>query len=47
VQGLRLRGGGSVDFSWNGEGVVRNAHVVGRSQSVRIVNVLGEVVVES
>jgi alpha-L-fucosidase 2 len=47
VQGLRLRGGGEVDFSWDDEGVVRNARVVGRTQSVKIVNVLGDVVVET
>jgi alpha-L-fucosidase 2 len=47
VQGLRLRGGGSVDFSWDGEGVVDEATVRGRSEIVRIVNKEGTVLVST
>jgi len=45
VKGLRLRGGGSVDFSWDGEGVVGEATVKGRREGVRIVNKEGTVLV--
>ncbi|KAL3481684.1 alpha-fucosidase A [Aspergillus californicus] len=45
VKGLRLRGGGVVDFGWDGEGVVRDVRVVSRGKDgrkVRLVNVRGD-----
>jgi alpha-L-fucosidase 2 len=44
VKSLRLRGGGVVDFSWDGEGVVESVEVVGKETggSVRLVNVKGD-----
>jgi alpha-L-fucosidase 2 len=42
VRGLRLRGGGSVDFSWDDKGVVDTVSNTGRAQNVRLVNVKGE-----
>ncbi|EIT77541.1 hypothetical protein AO1008_02787 [Aspergillus oryzae 100-8] len=45
VKGLRLRGGGSVDFSWDSEGLVDKASATGVSSNVRIVNVEGTVLV--
>ncbi|PIG85890.1 alpha-fucosidase A [Aspergillus arachidicola] len=45
VKGLRLRGGGSVDFSWNSKGLVDKASAEGVSTNVRIVNVEGTVLV--
>lgn len=41
VRGLRLRGGGSVDFSWDEGGMVRNATVHGRKKPLRMVNMQG------
>ncbi|KAJ4346217.1 hypothetical protein N0V95_005583 [Ascochyta clinopodiicola] len=38
VKGLALRGGGSVNFEWDGEGTVTKAEVKNRSTSLRIVN---------
>ena len=39
VKGLRLRGGGSVDFSWDAEGLVTQAKVSVRGrENVRLVN---------
>jgi alpha-L-fucosidase 2 len=46
VKGLRLRGGGKVDFNWDARGVVTGAHTIGRSKAVRIVNVEGKVLVQ-
>jgi alpha-L-fucosidase 2 len=44
VKGLRLRGGGTVEFSWDGEGVVQKATAVGSGgSSLKIVNVKGDV----
>lgn len=44
VKGLRLRGDGEVDFSWDDNGVVRSVSVVRKPVgSVKIVNVLGDV----
>ncbi|KAE8347155.1 hypothetical protein BDV24DRAFT_174697 [Aspergillus arachidicola] len=45
VKGLRLRGGGSVDFSWDSKGLVDKASAEGVSTNVRIVNVEGTVLV--
>ncbi|KAK1635000.1 Six-hairpin glycosidase-like protein [Colletotrichum phormii] len=45
VKGLRIRGGGVVDFGWDAEGVVKEAVVASGSRGggkVRIVNVKGE-----
>ena len=38
VRGLGLRGGGSVDFSWNSQGLVTMVNLVGRTKPVRLVN---------
>ncbi|KAF2025367.1 glycoside hydrolase family 95 protein-like protein [Setomelanomma holmii] len=46
VEGLRLRGGGSVDFSWNAQGLVTTANVQGRARAIRIVNKEGSVLAE-
>ncbi|KAG9257237.1 alpha-L-fucosidase, partial [Emericellopsis atlantica] len=46
VKGLRVRGAGTVDFSWDDEGVVDKASVEGLKSKVRFVNVKGEVVVK-
>lgn len=43
VKGLRLRGGGAVDFSWNDDGVVTAAALTGSRTTVRLVNVEGTV----
>lgn len=46
VKGLRIRGGGVVDFGWNGEGLVITATVSGGIGGVRILNVKGDVLCE-
>ncbi|KAF2138264.1 glycoside hydrolase family 95 protein [Aplosporella prunicola CBS 121167] len=46
VRGLRLRGGGSVAFTWDAEGVVTEARVEGRSKRLTVVNKRGDVLVE-
>jgi alpha-L-fucosidase 2 len=46
VKGLRLRGGGSVDFSWNAEGQVRTAKIRERRAPLRIVDKNGNVLAE-
>jgi alpha-L-fucosidase 2 len=43
VEGLRIRGGGVVDFEWDGSGIVREAKVKGRSRPVVLVNKKGNV----
>ncbi|RFU28792.1 hypothetical protein B7463_g7548, partial [Scytalidium lignicola] len=43
VKGLRLRGGGSVDFSWDDNGMVTSAILHSRSLAVKIVNMAGKV----
>lgn len=43
VKGLRLRGGGTVDFEWDSKGLVTKATLSGRSSSVKIVNKSGVV----
>ncbi|KAI1340847.1 glycoside hydrolase family 95 protein [Xylariaceae sp. FL0016] len=45
VEGLRIRGGGSVDFSWDDEGVVDRVSLNGVGDNVRFVNVEGTVLV--
>ncbi|CAL5867131.1 uncharacterized protein PFLUO_LOCUS1343 [Penicillium psychrofluorescens] len=42
VKGMRLRGGGSVDFSWDDRGVVDKVSTTGLAQNVRLVNVEGD-----
>ncbi|KAF3032418.1 hypothetical protein E8E12_000187 [Didymella heteroderae] len=46
VQGLTLRGGGSVDFEWDDEGLVTKAKIKGRTASVRILNKGNQILVE-
>ena len=43
VRGLRLRGGGSVSFKWNEQGLVTEAEVYDRVLPLRIVNKDGDV----
>lgn len=45
VQGLRVRGGGSVDFSWNNDGLVTSATLHGHPGAINIVNMAGKVLV--
>ncbi|KAI0009736.1 glycoside hydrolase family 95 protein [Xylariaceae sp. FL0662B] len=47
VRGLRIRGGGSVDFSWNDLGLVTNAVLSDSRTRVRLVNVQGELLAEA
>ncbi|KAK4497529.1 hypothetical protein PRZ48_011980 [Zasmidium cellare] len=47
VRGLRLRGGGIVDFSWDGDGMVTKAKLGGSQQAVRVVNKEGKVLAQS
>lgn len=42
VTGLTLRGGGTVDFTWDDQGIVTKAEVKNRSASLRIVNKGGD-----
>lgn len=42
VEGLRIRGGGVVDFSWGDDGVVTEASVRGSKTKVRLLNVNGD-----
>lgn len=46
VKGLRLRGGGSVDFGWDAAGLVTNATLSGRASAVKVVNKDGEVLAQ-
>jgi alpha-L-fucosidase 2 len=46
VKGLRLRGGGSVDFSWDENGIVDRAELHDRDVPLRVVNRNGDVVAE-
>lgn len=47
VKGLRLRGGGVVDFSWDDDGVVKDLKVVAKADGVGIVNIRGEELMRS
>ncbi|KAK5131381.1 hypothetical protein LTR08_000984 [Meristemomyces frigidus] len=47
VKGLRLRGGGSVDFSWDGNGLATEAALCDREGAVRVVNKDGTVLARS
>ncbi|KAF2128266.1 glycoside hydrolase family 95 protein [Dothidotthia symphoricarpi CBS 119687] len=46
VKGLRLRGGGFVDFGWDDKGVVTKATLEGRTTPLRVVNRDGTVLFE-
>ncbi|RFU29356.1 hypothetical protein B7463_g6983, partial [Scytalidium lignicola] len=46
VKGLRLKGGGIVDFKWDGNGVVTSASLTGREVPLVIINKDGKVLVE-
>jgi alpha-L-fucosidase 2 len=46
VRGLRLRGGGSVDFGWDEQGLVTHAQVRDRSSPVRLVDKNGFMLAE-
>ncbi|KAK4540890.1 hypothetical protein LTR36_008832 [Oleoguttula mirabilis] len=41
VKGLRLRGGGVVDFGWDAEGLVTEATLSGQSSALTVVNMKG------
>ena len=43
VKGLRLRGGGSVDFGWDMDGLVTKATLSGRETALKVVNKNGKV----
>jgi alpha-L-fucosidase 2 len=43
VKGLRLRGGGMVDFQWDESGVVTGAQTTGRTKTIMIANKEGKV----
>lgn len=47
VKGLRLRGGGQVDFTWDLNGLVVNANASGIAKGLRIVNKEGTILVGS
>ena len=47
VQGLRLRGGGSVDFDWDDRGLVTRAALHDRKSPLRLVNKEGNVLGET
>jgi alpha-L-fucosidase 2 len=44
VKGMRLRGGGAVDFAWDEQGMVNSAKVVGRKTPLRLVNKDGDAI---
>lgn len=46
VKGLTLRGGGSVDFEWDDNGIVTKAEIKSRTAPLRIVNKEDKVLVE-
>lgn len=43
VKGLRLRGGGKVDFEWDDTGLVKGAHMTGRVKPLTVVDKNGKV----
>ncbi|KAK4235693.1 Six-hairpin glycosidase-like protein [Achaetomium macrosporum] len=46
VRGLRLRGGGSVDFEWDANGLVMSATLKGREKPLRVVNKIATVLAQ-
>ncbi|KAH8816788.1 glycosyl hydrolase family 65, N-terminal domain-containing protein [Xylogone sp. PMI_703] len=46
VKGLRVRGGGIVDFKWDGNGVVTSASLINRESPLLIINRNGQVLVD-
>ena len=44
VRGMRLRGGGVVDFTWDEQGIVNSAKLVGREAPLRLVNKDGDTI---
>ncbi|GME42755.1 Glycoside hydrolase family 95 [Neofusicoccum parvum] len=46
VKGLRLRGGGQVDFKWDADGLVSEAVLKGRTESVMVFNKDGDLLTE-
>ncbi|KAL8346022.1 hypothetical protein RB598_000095 [Gaeumannomyces tritici] len=47
VKGLRIRGGGSVNFEWDSNGLVTRATLSDSKTKVRLVNMKGDVLAES
>jgi alpha-L-fucosidase 2 len=46
VTGLRLRGGGTLDFSWDDNGLVTTATLYNRVGAISVVNMAGTVLAE-
>lgn len=46
VRGLRLRGGGYLDFGWTDDGLVEKVTITGRSAPIKIVNKKGTVIAQ-
>jgi alpha-L-fucosidase 2 len=46
VTGLRLRGGGSLDFGWDANGIVTRAQLRGRNRSLLVINRNGDLLTE-
>jgi alpha-L-fucosidase 2 len=42
VKGMRLRGGGVLDFTWDDQGMVNSAKLVSRETPLRLVNKDGD-----
>lgn len=47
VQGLRVRGGGSVDFSWDDSGLVIEATIHNRFAKIIVLNMNGTILAQS
>ena len=47
VKGLRIRGGGTVDFSWDSNGLVHRGSLNGPQSRVRLVNKKGELLADN
>ncbi|ETR97606.1 hypothetical protein M419DRAFT_39268 [Trichoderma reesei RUT C-30] len=45
VRGMRIRGGGSVDFSWDDNGLVNKAKLHNHKEAIKIVDVNGKVLI--
>lgn len=46
VRGLRLRGGGQLDFGWTDDGLVEKVTITGRTAPIKIVNKKGTVIAQ-